>query len=445
MQTTSVMSANHKPSPFEAVAALLRERGLRFAEFWFTDLGGRPWRIAMAAGAVNEGLFTSGLPLDGQPVGGSWDGVMLLQPRLDALYPDPAASAPTLAMFCDVLDPDTRDPLALEPRHVLARAVKEAERRLDAEMTLGIEPEFMLLDPRGRPLAEAPAREFLRELAVALADAGIQIDWFRTGPATGQGRVQMRAGSPLLMADRVMLYRHVAASLARSKGLIASFLPRPVAGEGAPGMPMHLAAWKDGRNLFHDDGGWALTSRLCRSFAGGILTHLPALLALCAPSTNSYRRLIPGVSGPTEGLLSTTRRAAACRIPARNNAPGARRVKFCAPDATANPYLAIAAVLLAGLDGIDRDVEAPYDGHRPLSARIPHCLEAALDALEADKAFLGRGAVFTDALIEAWAKDRWARHILPVRSRPHPWELAHGDHFARVDSSDPANNEERRP
>lgn len=431
MQTT-VMDP-HKQLPFDGVRALVREHGIKFCEFWFTDLGGRSWRIAMSANALTEGLFTSGLPLDGQPVGGSWDGVMLLLPRHDALYLDSSASTPTLAMFCDILDPDTRDPLPLEPRHVLAKAVREAERRLDAVMTLGIEPEFMLLDAAGRPMPEAAVREFLRDLAVALGDAGIQIDWFRTGPAPGQGRVQMRAGSPLVMADRVLLYRHTAAVLARSRGLNATFLPRPIDGEGVPGMPMHLAAWKDDRNIFHDEGGWALTSRLCRSFAGGILTHLPSLLAFCAPTPNSYRRLIDGICGPTSAILSAVRRDAACRIPARSVAASARRVKFCCPDATANPYLAIAAVLLAGLDGVERDVEAPVDGHRPIGVRVPHSLEAALDSLDVDRAYLTRGGVFSDELIAAWTKDRWTRWILPVRSRPHPWELSHGDFFGAAD------------
>lgn len=423
----TVMDAPKPPSAFDAVNALAKERGARFVEFWFTDLGGRPWRIAMASHTLTEGVFASGLPLDGQPVGGSWDGVMLLQPRLDAVYSDPGAVSPTLALICDVLDPETRDPLPLEPRHVLERAVKEVERRLDAALTLGIEPEFTLLDGQGRPLAEAPVREFLRELALRLCDAGMQIDWFRTGPAQGQGRVQIRSGPPLLMADRVLLYRHAAGALARAKGLTASFLPRPAAGDAAPGMPMHFAAWRDGRNLFHDEAGWALTSEVCRRFAGGLLTHLPSLLAFCAPTTNSYRRLIPGVCGPTEALLSAVSRTAACRIPARNNAPGARRVKFCVPDGTANPYLAVAAALLAGLDGVERGVEAPVDGHRPLSARLPHALEGALDALDSDRAYLARGSVFSDALLEAWRKDRWNRFVLPVRTRPHDWELAHCD------------------
>ena len=422
--TLSSALVDAQPVSFGALSGLIAARGTKFAEFWFTDLAGRPWRITMPADAVTEELFDAGLPLDGQPVGGSWDGVMLLIPRLDAVYVDPTASAPSLAMFCDVLDPDTKEPLILEPRHVLRRAVQCVEERLGAELVLGAEPEFLLLEAGGAAVGESVVWDFLRGLALALGDSGIKVDWFRTGPAAGQGRVQMRAGPPLLMADRVMFYRHLAANLARARGLAAVFLPRSIAGGGTPGMPMHLALWKDGVNLFHDERGWALTSPLCRAFAGGILSHLPALAAFCAPTTNSYRRLIAGASGPTVPILSAVDRTAACRIPARSTAPGARRVKFCSPDSTANPYLAFASVLLAGLDGIARKREAPVDGAEPMRVRLPHSLESALDCLDADRDFLTEGRAFTEGLIDSWIQDRWTRHVLPVRLQPHPLELS---------------------
>jgi len=419
--------AHARPAPagaasFGELSRMIASRGLGFAQVWFTDLQGRPWSITMASDAINEGLFTEGLPLDGQPIGGGWDGVMLLLPRLDACYVDAAASAPSLIMICDVLDLGGR-PLELEPRHVLDRAVRLVEERLAGELVLGVEPEFLLLDRGGAPAGESAALDFLARLARALGDAGIRVDWFRTGPAPGQGRVQMRAGAPLLMADRVLVYRHLAAGLARETGLTASFLPRPESGGATPGQPVHVALWRDGANLFHDDRGWALTSALCRAFAGGVLAHLPALAGLCAPTTNSYRRLIPGFSGPSSPVISTVDRAAACRIPARSAAPEARRLKFCCPDSTSNPYLAFASILLAGLDGAERGLDPQVDEHPPSGPRIPHCLEAALEALDADRGFLTGGGAFTEALLSAWISDRWTRHVLPVRSVPHPLEL----------------------
>lgn len=425
---------------FDAVARLISSRGLKFAEFWFTDLGGHPWRITMPADAVDERLFAAGLPLDGQPVGGAWDGVMLLMPRWDGVYADPTASTPTLAMFCDVLDPASGKALALEPRHVLDAAVRQVEGALGAKLVLGAEPEFLLLAGDGKPAGESVVWDFLRALALSLGDAGILVDWFRTGPAAGQGRVQMRAGPPLAMADRVMLYRHFAANISRARGLAVAFLPRPLAGGGTPGMPMHLALWREGVNLFHDAGGWALTSRDCRAFAGGILGHLPSLAAFCAPTSNSYRRLIHGVSGPTSAILSAVDKAAACRIPARSTAPGARRVKFCCPDSTANPYLAFAAVLLAGLDGVRAQVEAPVDGAAPLRVRVPHSLEGALDALDEDRGYLTGGGAFSDRLIDAWIKDRWTGQVVPVRSMPHPWETSGTEERWRTGGGDAARN-----
>lgn len=410
------------PSSFDALKRLIAARGLAFAQLWFTDLSGRAWRITMPCDAVDESLFSGGLTLDGQPIGGGWDGVMRLVPSLEACFPD-ASGTPSLIMLCAVLDHEGREPLPLEPRHVLERAAAHARERLGAEVVLGVEPEFLLLEPGGRPAADDAVWDFLSRHARALDGAGVQVDWFRAGPAPGQGRVQMRAGAPLQTADRVMLYRHLASGLARERGLEASFLPLPVAGGGAPGMPVHAALWRDGANLFHDEGGWALTSPACRAFAGGLLAHLPALAALCAPTTNSYRRLIPGVRGPSSPVLSAEDRAAACRIPARSSSPGARRVKFCCPDSTANPYLALAAIILAGLDGMERRLEPGVDAAEPGGARLPHCLEEALESLAADKGFLAAGGAFSDRLIGAWIADRWARDILPVRSVPHPAEL----------------------
>jgi glutamine synthetase len=421
-----------EPLDAEATRQMLRTRSIQAIELWFTDLSGRPWRLGLAAAALTEAVLRDGLPLDGRPVGGAWQGVKLLKPQTDCLYQNPAASVPTLTLICDAVDPDGFRPLPLEPRHVLKRAQDAARDSLKAEILAGAEPEFILFNAPGSAARENEVWDFLRGLAAKLGDSGIRVDWFRTGPALGQGRVQMRAGPPLQLADRVMLYRHFAASLARGHSQTASFLPRPVAEGGTPGMPLHQALWKNDVNLFHDDSGWAATSELCRWYAAGLLAHLPAVLAFCAPTTNSYRRLIPRVCGPTETTLSTTARAAVCRIPTRDNSPAARRVKFCCCDSTANPYLAFAAVIMAGLDGVARRLECPLDGVPPCDARFPHSLEEALDGLSEDRGFLTARGVFSDGLIDAWIRDRWERHVLPVRSHPHPWEIAHADVFAQT-------------
>jgi glutamine synthetase len=223
-----------------------------------------------------------------------------------------------------------------------------------------------------------------------------------------------------------MLYKHVARSLAQKTGRTVTFLPKPLPGDAAAGMLVHHALWRDGENLFHDSEGWALASRTCRWYAGGLLRHAPALLAFCAPTTNSYRRLLPGSEAPTELVLSRNRGTAACRIPAGTTGPdpATRRIKFCCADGSSNPYLALAAMLMAGLDGIENRVEPPLDEEAPgAPARLPDSLEAALAALKEDAGFLKKCGVFTETLIQAWIEERWQHQVLPVRSRPHPWEL----------------------
>jgi glutamine synthetase len=397
---------------------------LRFVDLWFTDLAGRACRIAMRADLLDDRLFSSGIVLDGRTVEAAWQGLILLLPDPTAAYVDPVASAPTLAIMCDVAFAPSRESHPSDPRRALRRA-QEHVRRSGAMAVLGAEVEFFLLEA-GVPAAEDAVWELLRAMAMALAQAGIPVDWFRTGPGAGQGRVQMRAAPALRTADEVMLYKHVARSLAQKSGRTVTFLPKPLPGDAAAGMLVHHALWKDGKNLFHDSKGWALTSRTCRWYAGGLLKHTPALLAFCASTTNSYRRLLPGSEVPTELVLSMNRGTAACRIPAGTTGPdpATRRIKYCCADGSSNPYLALAAMLMAGLDGIENRIEAPLDESAPIApARFPDSLEAALAALKDDTDFLKRGQVFTDALIQAWIEERWQHQVLPVRSRPHPWEL----------------------
>jgi glutamine synthetase len=230
----------------------------------------------------------------------------------------------------------------------------------------------------------------------------------------------------LRTADQVVIYKHVAKRLARRHGWTPVFLPKPLADGGAAGMPQHHALWRAGTNLFHDDAGWALTSPAGLAYAAGILRHAPALLAFCAPTTNSYRRLIPGTQAPTELILSKHRITALCRVPAGSTGPNpaARRVKFCGSDSSANPYFALASTLMAGLDGIEQALTPPLEhAEESFPRRLPHSLEETLTELERDNAFLLKGGVFTAETLRAWIDEVWKLQVLPVRSRPHPWEL----------------------
>lgn len=401
---------------------LLRRLDARFLELWFSDLRGRRWRIAMPAKSADESLFARGLALEGRPIGEPWNGLILLRPDPQSLYLDPVSPVPTAILFCDVEDPATRQPHHSDARIAAARAERALQASgLCASSAMGAEPEFFLLTEDG-PAQEEETRDLLCEMAAALDQAGVRTDWYRTGPSIGQGRVQMRAGRPVHTADRVILYRHVAASLARRRGKRVCFLPKPLAGPGASGMPLHFALLgASGENLFHDAEGWAFTSPLCRWFAGGLLQSAPALLAFCAPTMNSYRRLVAGTGAPVEAVLSALRPTAACRIPARTQEPDARRIKFCLPDPSANPYLAAAAGLLAGLRGMRERTEPVIEGET--GARLPHSLEEALQALQDDFSFLKAHEAFSEELVQRWIADRWRSQVLPIRSVPHPAEL----------------------
>jgi glutamine synthetase len=407
----------------ETVQKLLddvRARDLRMADLWFTELDGRPRRLSIPTRQLDAELFAAGIVLEGRNIGGAWEGLLLFKPDPVSARVDPVSTIPTISMICDVSGADSGEPSPAGSRHVLQRA----EARLAASgaadsARIGVEPEFFLLSG-GAPAPEEEVWEFLRSMAVALGDAGIDVDGFRTGPAPGQGRVQMRAAGPLAAADGVVFYKHVARILARRSGKEASFLPTPFPG-AAGGMPMHVALLKDGRNVFHDESGWMFTSAECRGFAAGLLAHAPALAAFCAPSVNSYRRMCSAPDAPSNLILSRTDPKAACRIPARSRASASRRVKFRSLDSTCNPYLALAAVLAAGLDGLERGLEPPVEAPE---RRLPFCLEEALELLNGDRAFLLKGDVFTDLMIDSWIADRWRRQIEPSRAGPHPVELS---------------------
>jgi glutamine synthetase len=249
----------------------------------------------------------------------------------------------------------------------------------------------------------------------------------------GQNEIDMHFAPLTCMADNVMIYKYMCKNIARKHGKVATFMPKPIFADNASGMHCHQSLWKDDTNLFYDPRGWARTSQACRWYIGGLLEHAPALMAFCAPTTNSYKRLVPGYEAPVNLAMSQRNRSAAARIPMYSDSPSAKRVEFRCPDPSANAYLAFAAMLMAGLDGIQNKIE-PGD---PLDKNIydlppeelknvrqvPGSLEEALAALEADHEFLKQGGVFTDDVLHTWVDYKRKREIDGVRLRPHPWEF----------------------
>jgi glutamine synthetase len=277
-------------------------------------------------------------------------------------------------------------------------------------------------------------QEIRSEIALTLQAIGVQVEVHHHEVATGgQNEIDMRFETLTRMADNVMLYKYICKNVARRHGKVATFMPKPLFADNASGMHCHQSLWRDKRNLFYDEHGWALTSDVCRWYIGGLLHHAGALMAFCAPSTNSYKRLVPGYEAPVNLAMSQRNRSAAARIPMYSDAPAARRVEFRCPDPSANAYLAFSAMLMAGLDGIEHKLDpgAPLDCNiyelpAEEAARVrqvPGSLDAALAALETDCAFLCKGGVFTDDVIATWIDYKRKREIDPVKIRPHPWEF----------------------
>jgi glutamine synthetase len=240
----------------------------------------------------------------------------------------------------------------------------------------------------------------------------------------------MKFGSLLRMADQVMTYKYVVKNVANRYGKTATFMPKPLFGDNGSGMHCHQSLWKNGSTLMAQPDGYAGLSELARHYVGGLLAHAPALLAFCAPTTNSYRRLVPGYEAPVNLVYSQRNRSACIRIPMYSQSPKAKRIEFRCPDPTANPYLAFSAMLMAGLDGIERGLDpgapADYDlfeeTHADI-AQVPGSLAETLDALEADHAFLTKGGVFSEELVHTWISWKRENEVDVVRLRPHPAEF----------------------
>jgi glutamine synthetase len=243
----------------------------------------------------------------------------------------------------------------------------------------------------------------------------------------------MRFDSLTHMGDQLLAYKYIIKNVCQQHGLVATFMPKPIFSDNGSGMHCHQSLWKDGNNIFFDAKGYALISDTARWYIGGLLKHAPALLAFCAPTTNSYRRLVPGYEAPINLVYSQRNRSACVRIPVYSTSPKSKRLEFRSPDATCNPYLAFAAMLMAGLDGIQNKIEPPEpldkdlyeleDEDKAKIASVPGSLNDVLRALEADHEFLLKGDVFTEDLIDTYLEYKWTREVEPVALRPHPWEF----------------------
>jgi glutamine synthetase len=439
----------------------------------FTDLLGAWQHMTLPARALEESAFDEGLGFDGSSIRG-WQGIsesdMLLVPQPETAILDPAAEVPTLSLICEVVDPVTHEGYAKDPRGVARRAEEYLRSTGIADTSyFGPECEFFLFDTVSYELADHRAHyevdsaeghwnsgkpglgytvrpkegyfppaphdtlsDIRSAMVLTLERLGIPCEFHHHEVASGgQCEIDLRFQTLTRMADQVMTYKYVVKNIARAHGKTATFMPKPIFGDNGSGMHTHQSLWKEGTPLMADKSGYAGLSQLARAYVGGLLTHAPALLAFCAPTTNSYRRLVPGYEAPVNLVYSQRNRSACIRIPMYSESPKAKRVEFRCPDAAANPYLAFAAMLMAGLDGIQRGLDpgapADYDlfeethGDVP---QVPGSLDEALAALEADHEFLLAGDVFSEELIAGWIAWKRENEVDTVRLRPHPAEFA---------------------
>jgi glutamine synthetase len=458
---------------------MVADGGYEFIDLRFCDLPGQVQHFTVPAAELTLPSFDEGFGFDGSSIRGFQaiqESDMLLMPDPDTAVEDSFRDRRTLILYCWVRDPITGQPYEKDPRYVAkkAEAYLKSTGLADASYW-GPEAEFYIFDsvrydqrqntafyevdseegawnsgreePGGNlgykpgfkegyfPVPPTDHFQDLRsEMAARLAAAGIpvEVQHHEVGTA-GQSEIDIRYGTLLQTADRVTLFKYVVKSTAWEFGKTVTFMPKPIFQDNGSGMHCHQSLWLDGKPLFYDEKGYAGLSDMARYYIGGLLKHAPSLMAWAAPTTNSYRRLVPGYEAPVNLVYSQRNRSAAIRIPVVSRRPELKRLEFRCPDPSANPYLAFAAMLLAGLDGIANRIDpgAPvdkdlYDLPPEELAKVPTVpgsLEESLAALEADHEYLLAGDVFTEGLIRDWIAYKRTHELDPVRLRPHPWEF----------------------
>jgi len=462
----------------KTVADVLKmSKEVQIVDLRFTDLPGIWQHFSIPARALTEELFEEGIGFDGSSIRGfqeihESDMLLMLDPT--TAFVDSIPEVPTLAIICDVYDPVTRQPYSRDPRYIAKKAEAYLKQTGIADVSYwGPEAEFFIFSnvrygssanasfyyvdspegwwnsgkegpnlggqiPPKRGYFPVPPADTLQDvrskMVLALEAAGVPVEVHHHEAATaGQAEIDMRFGPLTRMADNLMIYKYIVKNIARKNGLTATFMPKPLFEDNGSGMHVHQSLWKGEKNIFYDEAGYAQISDLARYYIGGLLKHAPALLGLVAPTTNSYRRLVPGFEAPVILAYSQRNRSAACRIPVYSKSPRAKRIEFRPPDPSANPYLTFAALLMAGLDGIQNRIDPgePMDkdlyGLPPEEAKqlkqVPGSLAEVLNALEKDHEFLLKGDVFTEDVLEAWITYKRQVEVDPVRLRPHPYEF----------------------
>lgn len=459
------------------VIKLCADRGIRFIDLRFMDFPGLWQHTTVPVEELTLGAFGHGFGFDGSAVRG-WQAInesdMLLIPVAHTARIDPFMPQPTLSLICDVRDPITKKEYSRDPRSIARKVVAYLQRSKIADLAaFGPELEFFVFDrafydqgtnyakyyvgsaegiwnrgdegPNNRgnqlrlkegyfPIPPNDSLHNLRsEMVQVLHEMGIAVEAHHHEVATGgQCEIDMRYQDLVTMSDNVMFYKYIVKNVAHRAGKVATFMPKPLFEDNGSGMHVHFSLWKEGKNLFagnkyaglSDLGLWAI---------GGILKHGRALCALCNPTTNSYKRLVPGYEAPTNLVYSSRNRSAAIRIPMYSERPESKRLEFRCPDSSCNPYLALSAITMAAIDGIENRIDPGDPIDRDLFSLPPEqfdkirsspgSLEEALSELENDHEFLLKGDVFTADVVHYWIKYKRENEVEALRIRPHPFEF----------------------
>jgi glutamine synthetase len=460
------------------VLSLIKREGVEVVDLRFMDFPGLWQHFSIPAREVDEDTFESGLGFDGSSIRG-WQAInesdMLVKPVAETAFIDPFFQAKTLVIICNIADPVTGEDYSRDPRNIARKAEQYLKTTGIAEIPyFGPEAEFFIFDDirydqneregyfhidsvEGRwnagrvenpnlgykvrykegyfPVPPTDSQQDLRsEMMLNLEKIGILIEAQHHEVATaGQAEIDMRFGPLVEMGDNVLKYKYVIKNTAKKNGKTVTFMPKPLFADNGSGMHVHVSLWKGGKNLFAGDG-YAGLSEMALHAIGGILKHAPSLLAFTSPTTNSYKRLVPGFEAPVNLAYSRRNRSAAVRIPLYSSSPKAKRIEFRCPDPSCNPYLAFSAILMAAIDGIQKKIHPGepmdkdiYDLPPEELAKVPHTpgsLREVLKALEADHDYLLKGDVFTSDVIDTWIAYKMEKEVIAVELRPHPWEFA---------------------
>jgi len=464
------------------VIKLIKDDEIQVIDLKFVDLPGLWQHFSVSAHEFADDAFTEGVGFDGSSIRGFQDineSDMLLFPDAKTAFVDPFTNVKTLSLICDVRDPIDGAEYTRDPRHVARKAEDYLKSHGIADKAyFGPEAEFYILDSvrfdqsynfgyyhidseegfwnSGKegengdknlgyktrykegyfPVPPTDSLQDIRsEMMLTLEKVGVRVEVHHHEVGTaGQTEIDLRFDTLTQMADNMMKYKYVIKNVARRHGKTVTFMPKPIFQDNGSGMHVHSSLWNNGTNLFYHKGGYADLSETAVHYIGGILAHAPALLAFAAPTTNSYRRLVPGYEAPINLMYSQRNRSACVRIPVYSRSEKSKRIEFRCPDPSANPYLAFSAILLAGLDGIEKKIAPPAPIDKDLyslssaeKAKVkstPGSLQEVLHALESDHEFLLKGGVFTEDLIETWLTYKHKKELEAVQLRPHPYEFA---------------------